>query len=397
MRRDLRDLLKWCLVVVLLYFAAVKVKQLSDKAALPFDDFLAFWSAARLELQGKNPYSLDALLTEQETAGWDQNTPFVVWYPPWVFPLILPFGVFSYPMGRILWLLCQLSVILVSASILWRSYQGSPRFIWVAWVLALSFAPSLFVLRNGQITPFLLLGVAAFAYFEGREKKFASGLISLLIAVKPQLSYLFWLVWVLWVFQRRCWAALTGATLSLLTATLIALYFNPSVISDWIGVWSTTPPLYWATPTLGTLMRLSFGPEFHWLQFFPSLLMLISLGLVVSLKKLRWNWDNYLPLLLMASMATASYGWVADTVLLLPALIDGAIRVWRLRSLHEKLLFAFIYALANFFLFLMNLWKFSGTSYVWVTPLFLVIYLAAWKRSSSSLRGSGRLNEVALD
>ena len=382
------------MVIVLLYLAAVKVKQLADKAVLPFDDFLAFWSAARLELQGKNPYSLDALLAEQKAAGWDQGTPFVVWYPPWVFPLILPFGIFPYQMGRILWLLCHLILILVSATVLWRSYQGAPRFIWVAWILALSFAPSLFVLRNGQITPFLLLGVAAFSYFERRRKIFAAGVMCLLIAVKPQLSYLFWPVWVLWVFQRRCWAALFGAILSLSTATLIALYFNSSVISDWIGIWSTTPPFYWATPTLGTLLRLSFGSELHWLQFFPSLLMLISLGLVMSSKKLKWNWDEYLPLLLMASMATASYGWIADTVLLLPALIHGAMRVWRLHSLREKLLFALIHSLANSLLILMNLWKFSGTAYVWVTPFFLVIYLTVWRRSSSSLTGFGPLKEV---
>ena len=382
------------MVIVLLCLTAIKVKQLADRAVLPFDDFLAFWSAARLELLGKNPYSLDALLAQQKVVGWDQDTPFVVWYPPWVFPLILPFGLFSYHLGRILWLLCQLMAILVSASILWRSYHGPPRFIWVAWILALSFAPSLFVLRNGQITPFLLLGAAAFAYFERRGENFATGLMCFLIAVKPQLSYLFWPVWVLWVLQRRCWAALSGATLSFSMATLIALYFNPSVISDWIGIWSTTPPFYWATPTIGTLLRLSFGSEHHWLQFLPSLLMLILLGLVIYLMKLKWNWNEYLPILLIASMATASYGWVADTVLLLPALIHSGMRIWRLRSLREKFLYALIYVLVNFLLILMNHWKFSGTAYVWVAPFFLVIYLAIWRRSSTSLTSIGPLKEV---
>ena len=141
-------------------------------------------------------------------------------------------------------------------------------------------------------------------------------------------------------------------------------------------------------------MRLSFGPELHWLQFFPSLLMVISLGVVMSLKKLNWNWDAYLPLLLMVSMPTASYGWVADTILLLPALIHGGMKDWRLHSLPEKFLYVLIYTLANSLLILMNLWKFSGTAYVWVTPFFLVIYLAVWRRSSGSLTGFSPLKEV---
>ena len=48
------------------------------------DDFIAYWSAARLLAHGINPYEPNELLRVQESVGWPHGAPLPTWYGPWI-------------------------------------------------------------------------------------------------------------------------------------------------------------------------------------------------------------------------------------------------------------------------------------------------------------------------
>ena len=52
-------------------------------------DFLAYWSAAKIFVEGGNPYDLTELREVQRNAGRTRDT-LEFWNPPWAFCLFLP-------------------------------------------------------------------------------------------------------------------------------------------------------------------------------------------------------------------------------------------------------------------------------------------------------------------
>jgi hypothetical protein len=98
------------------------------------------------------------------------------------------------------------------------------------------------------------------------------------------------------------------------------------VIAQYLDAITNRPPDQWKSPTIGSLLREVFGETQFGLQFVP---MLIGIGwLAKHSKQTReqpWNWADEMPLLLLVSFATASYGaWPFDLVVLLPAVIHVA-------------------------------------------------------------------------
>src|SRR5262249_29592664 len=93
------------------------------------------------------------------------------------------------------------------------------------------------------------------------------------------------------------------------------------------------------------------------------------------LRRARWEWSEGMPLLLVASVATTSYGWVFDHVTLLPAVLQIASRAcWSDAGLRPV---TFAYVLVNVALALSIVLRATGMAYAWVAPAWLVVYLAA--------------------
>src|SRR5947199_356754 len=80
----------------------------------------------------------------------------------------------------------------------WRQFGGSPQYRWVAWLLALTFLPCHFLLVTGQLGGLILLGFVGFLYFLRRGREGWAGAALVLAAVKPQLTFLFWIALLLW-------------------------------------------------------------------------------------------------------------------------------------------------------------------------------------------------------
>ncbi len=371
-----KSLLKWMLVLLLAGILAWQIVHLVDPATASVDDFVEYWAAGRLNLTGGNPYAPEQLRALQVEVGLSEDSAAIVmWNPPWTLTVVMPFGLLSYPTGRLLWLGLHFALILACADWAWRFYGGPVRRRWLAWIVAITFAPSLFVLNMGQIGTLILLGVVGFLYFSEKEQWWLAGASAALIAIKPHLLYLFWAALLLWALSRRRWPVLLGGGLTGLAATAIPLAINPGVISQYLQALMSEPPFYWASPTLGSVLRLLFGLDRHWLQFLPSVVGLVWFTLHWRTHRHTWNWRDQMPLLLLVSIVTTSYGWEFDQVVLLLAVMQAAVWVFNHDRRAVKGLVLTAHLTITILAMAVNIVVGDAFWYVWLAPAFLVGYL----------------------
>src|SRR5262249_6671199 len=158
-------------------------------------------------------------------------------------------------------------------------------------------------------------------------------------------------------------------------ATAIPLACNPDVLSEYWDAMVHRTPEHWKSPTLGSLLRELYGHDSFALQFAPTIL---GLGwLAIHGWKCRhqaWDWSEQLPLIVLVSFVTASYGaWPFDLVILLPTIIQVAagLATDRRRIPLAIALFAAINAGA----LALNVLHVSSDRFVWMAPSLLAAYL----------------------
>jgi hypothetical protein len=345
--------------------------------AVLYDDFVAFWSAGRLLLNGQNPYDAGLFQAIQASTGWSERLSFPMWYPPWAFSLVLPFAWLGYAEARIVWLGLNIILLVLCANLLWKVYEGPPRLRIVAWGIALIYCPDLFALRIGQITLFPLLGLVCFLMFLRQGNIWLAGAALSLASVKPHLAYLFWVVLLFWIIDRKRRRLALGLFGVLAFATTLNLCFNSHLVSQFIASRAIlqVPLFAYKSPTLGSLLRLVFGEEKLWLRFVPGLLAFSGVLVYWLRNRTTWSWNEELPVLVAVSLPTAFYAWSYDFALLLPAIMQAAVLLCR-QHWRRQLSFALVFIGLNMAGLAMNLMSIDDFAYVWFSPAVLVLYLA---------------------
>jgi len=375
------------LLIVLSLFLFWKSFEVFNTNAIPVDDFVAYWAAARLQIQGQNPYTPALILDVERAAGSREREPLVMLNPPWTLVFLLPFGMVAYPVGRIAWLLTAFFAVVLGTWWAWQVYGGSSsRSVWVAGLIAISFLPVWVVLALGQIDPLILAGLAGFLYFENRSHHGLAGACIVLMTVKPHLFYLFWIALILWVFEARRWSVLIGAVLAGMVAVTLAAAANPSVMFQYLEVvLNQPPPLSWLTPTIGTFLRLQFGMDRHWLQFIPMALGIAWLLLRWHRWRRAWSWAAQLPLLVVVSLATTSYVWFYDQVVLLPALIQIAATGWGIWPVRRRIWVFALFIGLNSVLLLLVARRLPPLAFLWSFSAWVIFYLVFRQRIHGQL------------
>jgi Glycosyltransferase family 87 len=344
----------------------------------PVDDFVEYWAAARLQLAAMNPYSPDELFHLQKAVGWSESNPVMMWNPPWALALVLPFGAFDYSMARSLWFFFHLAVLFVCVAAGQRIYEIQRPKQRLVWGLALSFFPFVFVLKAGQITALVLLGITGFLFFERRREDGFAGAFAALTMLKPHLLYLFWIALFFWTLKHHRWRIAGTAAAALFGAVLVVLPFNLRVVSQYFEATMSYPPLDWATPTLGGVLRMMLGTERVWLQFLPSIGGCVWLSFYYRQQSSSWTWREQTPLLLLVSVLTASYGaWTYDQVVLLLVLFASVQRVDPDASQTRQMFLVSLFLAANVTAFVMNLRGVNEIWFFWMAPVWLGLYWAA--------------------
>jgi hypothetical protein len=299
--------------------------------------------------------------------------------------LMLPFGLLDFQPARLLWFGVQVGLLLLCTAALWRLYGGPEDRLLLAWLLCFSFFPTLQFISLGQVGILILAGVVGFVLLE-KDHPFWAGIVMGLTLVKPQLPALFWVALGLWCLERRRWSVLLGAAGMLGAMTLTAWVCNPHVFADYRALWATSAeaslqtglgprsPRRWFPATAGSLLRLLLGEEHFWLNFLFPCLGLIWVVWYYLRHHRDWSWAEQLPVLMLACFLTTAYGWAYDAVILLPALLQGAI--WALaRPLGVRLLALAVYLVLAGLAIGLNVLRYDEIVFVWIAPALLVGYL----------------------
>ena len=352
-------------------------------------DFVEYWAATRLLLNGGNPYSPEELLMVQKTAGWAGESALIMWNPPWTLSLFLPFGILNFSMGQFLWLLLHVSFIFISAQTLWRIYGNSAATRWVPWLLALTFIPVGFVLIIGQVSPLLLAGLTAFLHFERKKNWFALGAATTILSIKPHLLYLFWILLILWIWQQRQWRIALGALSTGLCAALIPLLLDGRIYAEYFalyGINGITKPLDWPAPTLRNIFVLLLHLDSIWLQLAPSVLAVGWVLYYWRRHKHDWQWIEHLPLIVLVSVTTSAFAWTYDQVVFLPAIIQGASWLAHQRLPWYKSFAALLYIAVDLAHGAMRVFVAEELGYFWLAPALLAAYLVYLREARRNLR-----------
>ena len=345
------------------------------------NDFVSYWAVGRLLLDGGNPYDVEAILELQRSIGSRFVDAGVVRNPPWTLPLLLPFASLGFASGWYAWTLSQVALVGGCAAALWRLFAGRARPA-AAIGLAFAFPPALFVALGGQIGGVLLLGLTGFTWAISRRKDFVAGLFLALLTLKPHVLLPFGIAVLLWTLRERRIRPLIGAALGVAAGSLVSLLLQPDVFSQYFEFARLQVPDEDLVSTPGAALRLLFGFDRFWVQWLPAAVGIGWVTLYFTRRFESWEWRREMPLLAAVSWLSAPYGWVYDMVLLLPTVLDGAVRIEAAADPSLTRRTMTVYLLAGVVIWAQQLAFGSGVIHAWVGPAVLVAWL--WVRARTA-------------
>jgi hypothetical protein len=350
-------------------------------------DSLAYWSAARLLIHHRNPYDFRAVLDLERQHGYGEERPLILRTPPWSLCMVLPLGFLNPVEAWLLWTVIAFSCLVVGMRLCRKLYGGNsvPQNLFS--IIGYTFAPVPACLVSGQMGLVLMLGVVLFFWWEG-ERPFLAGAVLILPFAKPHLLSLFWVAILLWVMLRKKHKIALGFATALTTAVLLPLLFDPHVFQHYRGMLRTASIGNEFIPALSGVIRILFFRHLFWVQFVPLALGL-AWGIWFFLARIsNWIWWRHAPALLIVSVLTTPYAWLADETVLLPAILQAAAFVYQARAdmkVRNKLALS-IFALLNALLLLILRSKipFATGIYFWSSLVWFSWYFYSCNFQSSS-------------
>jgi Glycosyltransferase family 87 len=302
-----------CLVLVVVAYAFTR----------PLEDFVAYWTAAHLLVSHQNPYSLGEVFRFQQSLGWREPIPLVALNPPWTLPFFAPLGLtHSYALAWLGWVAVMTCAIAISSRMLMDIYFRDVRLPEISdatiyrCLFAFTFYPVLLSLKFAQTVPVVLLGTAAFLFYEEKRRPILAGALFGLTAVKPNLVYLVWLALLLRSIHERRWKTLTAAAGVITSLTAVALLMDPHAIGQYRALASSPLPRVLMPGMAGAVRSLFGGRDLFWLQFLPPVAGLSWFALYWRKHRSNWSWIDRMPALVTASLLTTSWGYMFDQTLL---------------------------------------------------------------------------------
>ena len=348
----LRIVVNLALVCALVWFLVSHEQKI--RGAVSNRDSIQYWAAGKLMVHRHNPYSVQDVQALESSQGYPEKRPLMLRTPPWSVWMTLPVGLLSSYWAWVVWLAILLASLVISMKITWRMYgdgTSPPSAFALAGYL---FAPVAACLVAGQMGMVLVLGVALFLLLEA-ERPFLAGAVLLLPLAKPHIFAVFGLVLAVWIIDRKKWSVLGGTAAAVLLALAVALAFDPAIVQHYREMLHQQAIQHEFIPSLSGMIRALFFRRHFWVQFVPTGLGLLWAVWYYSKNRQSWSWRRHGLALLVASVLTTPYSWMTDEVVLLPAILQGALWLNQEKLKIGSQLVIVLFAFLNFLLLLM-LW-----------------------------------------
>jgi len=325
-------------------------------------DSTEYWASSHLLLNHANPYDKVDLIRLEMQAGMHANRTRVMFNPPCVLALILPFGLLPPHAAIFLWSMTMIAALVAAVRTLWTIHgQPAGRFHLLAYV----FAPALAAVTLGQSVALVFLGIALFLRFN-QARPFLAGLSFLLLAVKPQLLLPFGVVALLWAIKGRRLTFLLGATISVAASFALPWLVDPQIFSQYLPVVHSAESLSKGMPNLSGLLH-RMDPNAGYLQYVLSIVAVASCVWLFSRRQNRWDWNKEGLLVIALSVVVAPYSWFSDEILMFPAILCG---IYRLADSDRSIAGFGVLNCTALALVLFNVPLFTG-AYMWTSLAWL--------------------------
>jgi hypothetical protein len=346
---------------------------------LPVNDFIEYWSTSRITISGGNPYSTNDLFMAQKEGGLEIDKPTIMYNPPWLIPILIPFGYFNRSSGQLIWLFFQTAVLMFCSNRLWKLYNGKINHQWISWIITFTYGAAIAaVVLQGQISPLLLLGLVGFLiYIDKANKEWLAGLFAVFITIKPQVTYLFFIALLFWVISYKKWSVIISFIFGITILSAIAFLWDHQIFYQYIQCILNNTPAGWATPTIGTYLRLLFNPTEFLISFVSLALGTVWLVYYWIRKRYSWQWKKEIPIIVFISVITSAYIWTYDMVVLLIPVIMALI--WQLYENKKwiSILLSIIYVTINVVYLRLHLIM-EDSKFIWFAPVLFAWYLIAY-------------------
>jgi len=348
--KKLKIVVNLALVCALVWFLVANGRKIRAMASRR--DSIAYWAAGKLLLHRANPYAAQSLLALERTQGYAADKPLVLRTPPWSLWMVLPLGLLNAYWAWVVWLVILLASLVIALRVSWRMYGDGARPPNVFPLAGYLFAPVAACLVAAQMGIILLLGIVLFLLLE-EERPFLAGAALLIPLAKPHIFALLWPVLAIWIFTRKRWSLLSGMAVVFLIANSIALAFDPAIFYDYRDMLDQQTIQRNFIPALSGAIRLVFFRRHFWVQFVPMCLGLVWSVWYCRKNRRSWSWRRHGLALLVVSVLTTPYSWITDEVVLLPAVLQGALWLSRAQLKVRSQLVILLLVLLDFLVLLM--------------------------------------------
>lgn len=344
-------------------------------------DFIQYWSAFSLLLEHQNPYSAGTMLVRQREVGLDLDFPVMFWVPPWTALIMSPVLWPDFLASAKMWLAANVLLYIGSCCLCWSAIRNElciGRAVLVG--LALLF-PLWNCLFFGQIGFLLALGTSGLHWSLCRRKPWSAGVFLALLSVKPHLFLLLGTVLGWWLLVRREWRPVASSGIVLLALVSATELIFPGSITLWKASLSeygndVAPTIYnWVPATFVGFLEIVSADERGRSPVWPiAIITALSVVLPFAFLVIRRpiiEWRRDYPLVLVASIFFAPYGWCADFVCLLPVVFQVLLIDEHPASCKFQIKYSILLLMISFLAFILMGSGFGMQHYYFWIPLAL--------------------------
>jgi hypothetical protein len=315
-----------CIIIIILI--AYGIAAYLDYYKQLGQDFLGFWLAPQLLLQGKNPYLPNDWMSAYkiEGANWFNFDTYL--YPLPFAVLMIPLGLLPLEVAAIIWISLGIISILFTGRvilILIKPSHWPKSYLIPIYVGVFLLRSAVETIRIGQIDWLILLFLALGLYYFEKQHWLLGGVYIALSMIKPQIGVPLILFLSFWLLMRKKWLGIIGEGILMLFLYVLGWLFNHSWLIQWLEMGGKKlESSFCCTPTLWGLSSLFCNFDMSCGLIVGAVIALLACALLfLLLTQIPNNKANIaLGLSIPVALLVSPYLWTySQIILLIPILI----------------------------------------------------------------------------